>query len=387
MSTTSSLAEHGVSELTGFLPEKAPLLSLPSAFAAWESLASKLPKYLMSDGFRGFVEGLPEFPLDQLRTPEEYERAMVLLSYLGHAYVWCGPKAAERIPAVLAVPWHAVAKRLGRPPVLSYASYCLHNYHRLDPARDLEAGNLALGQSFLGGADEEWFVIVHIDIEKRAAPGLRELLPGQEAVAAGDVARVQTALENIAASLDGINATLERMPELCDPYIYYHRVRPYIHGWHSHPDLPDGVVYEGVAEYEGKPQRFRGETGAQSGIVPALDAFLAVEHKQDLLRDYLMEMRQYMPPDHRGFVERLESGPSVREFVQRHPELTPAYDRCVAGVHRFRAKHLEYAATYIFKQAQTDSKNPHAVGTGGTPFMPYLKKHRDETGEHLVSKA
>jgi indoleamine 2,3-dioxygenase len=46
--------------------------------------------------------------------------------------------------------------------------------------------------------------------------------------------------------------------------------------------------------------------------------------------------------------------------------------------------HLEYAAAYIFRQAQTDAKNPHAVGTGGTPFMEYLKKHRDETAENLV---
>ena len=74
--------------------------------------------------------------------------------------------------------------------------------------------------------------------------------------------------------------TLRRMPEWCEPFIY-HRVRPYIHGWKNHPDLPEGVIYEGVEAYGGKPQQFRGETGAQSSIVPALDAMLGVGHKED----------------------------------------------------------------------------------------------------------
>jgi indoleamine 2,3-dioxygenase len=176
------------------------------------------------------------------------------------------------------------------------------------------------------------------------------------------------------------------MPEWCDPYIYYHRVRPYIHGWKNHPDLPDGVVYEDVAAYAGEPQQFRGETGAQSAIVPALDAMLGIGHKDDMLRMYLMEMRTYMPPPHRVFIESLEARGSVRSFVRQsgHAKLIQAYNACVEGVERFRALHLEYAATYIFRQAQTDRKNPHAVGTGGTPFMDYLKKHRDETAVHLL---
>ena len=177
-----------------------------------------------------------------------------------------------------------------------------------------------------------------------------------------------------------------RMPEHCDPYIYYHRVRPYIHGWKNHPDLPDGLIYEGVAAYAGRPQRFRGETGAQSSIVPALDAMLGVTHQEDALSLYLQEMRTYMPPEHRAFIESLERRGAVRAFVQRcgRPSLTSAYNACTEGVERFRSLHLEYAARYIFHQAQTDPKNPHAVGTGGTPFMQYLKKHRDETGHSRV---
>jgi indoleamine 2,3-dioxygenase len=158
-------------------------------------------------------------------------------------------------------------------------------------------------------------------------------------------------------------------------------VRPYIHGWKNHPDLPEGVIYEGVAVYGGRPQQFRGETGAQSSIVPSLDAMLGVRHRQDALSLYLQEMRTYMPPAHRAFIESLEKRCAVREFVERadRPALNAAFNSCAEELEKFRSLHLEYAARYIFHQAQTDPKNPHSVGTGGTPFMEYLKKHRDET--------
>ena len=52
--------------------------------------------------------------------------------------------------------------------------------------------------------------------------------------------------------------------------------------------------------------------------------------------------------------------------------------------------HLEYAGTYIHQQSQL--KNPFGrggstiTGTGGTPFMKYLKKHRDESQEGKYSQ-
>lgn len=315
---------------------------------------------------------------------------MTLLSYLGHAYVWRGTKPATVLPKNLAVPWHAVGRQLGRPPVLSYSSYALHNFFRFDPAREIECGNIALIQNFLGGIDEEWFVLIHVDIERKAAPGLAVLHDCFDAAEAKDAERLEMLLASVRASVEAMHGTLMRMPEWCDPYVYYQRVRPYLHGWKNHPDLPHGVVYEGVDAYGGRPQQFCGETGAQSAIVPSLDAMLGVSHKNDMLREHLMEMRTYMPPEHRAFIEslaaRADGRPAVRAFVEQcgRKALTNAYDACIDGLAGFRALHLEYAGRYIFRQAQTDDKNPHAVGTGGTPFMPYLTKHRNETALHRL---
>jgi indoleamine 2,3-dioxygenase len=370
----------------GFLPIQDPLIRLPQPFDEWENVATGLPKLFASDHIRRTIEELPPFPTEAISNNRERERAMVLLSYLGHAYVWGGARPAEILPKRLAAPWHSVAESLGRPPVLSYSSYALHNFFRFDPNRDVECGNIGLIQNFLGGIDEEWFILIHVEIERRAAPGLAVLHACMDAADAGDADRLEARLAEVEASLNLVYASLKRMPEWCDPYIYYHRVRPYIHGWKNHPDLPNGVTYEGVEAYGNRPQQFRGETGAQSAIVPSLDAMLGVTHKQDMLRTYLAEMRTYMPPTHRAFIESLEERGSVRAFVQRsgRARLTELYNACVEGLHQFRSLHLEYAAAYIFRQAQTDDKNPHAVGTGGTPFMQYLTKHRDETAEHSI---
>lgn len=381
-----SIAVPELSQERGFLPPEDPLIRLPRAFDAWEELAQRLPKLFTSDQIRGTIAELPRFPVEEIQGARERERAMVLLSYLGHAYVWGGSRPALILPARLAVPWHQVAETLGRPPVLSYSSYALHNYYRFDTSREIECGNLALIQNFLGGIDEEWFILIHVEIERKAGPAIAALPACIDAAQEDDAERLESLLTQVDSSLRAMHATLHRMPEWCDPYVYYHRVRPYIHGWKNHPDLPDGVIYEGVEAYGGLPQQFRGETGAQSSIVPSLDAMLGVGHRDDALKTYLQEMRNYMPPAHRAFIEALEQRDSVRAFAQRagRRSLTSAYNACVEALESFRSLHFEYAATYIFQQAQTDAKNPHAVGTGGTPFMQYLKKHRDETGENRL---
>lgn len=131
-----------------------------------------------------------------------------------------------------------------------------------------------------------------------------------------------------------------------------------------------------------------GENRRAGSIIPSLDAAMGVAHKEDPLRAYLMEMREYMPPRHRAFIERVERGPSIRSYALEHrkdrPSLSEAYNACIEYLELFRSTHLGYAETYIRKQSQRGARNPVEVGTGGTPFIPYLKKHRDETAKYRI---
>ena len=171
-------------------------------------------------------------------------------------------------------------------------------------------------------------------------------------------------------------------------------------GWTHEAMPPEGLVYEGVApasrtdgaagaddggEAVWRTERYFGETGAQSSVVPALDAALGIGMSEDELLPYLLAMREYMPPEHAAFIDALERGPRLREAVRRTNDdvLTAAYDRCVSAAGRLQDElHFELAFTYV---RQWDSRKDDEIqGTGGTPFMPYLRKHRRTTHEALI---
>ncbi len=386
-----SLSHFEISEERGFLPVPDPLSSC-SLCPDLEWLGWQLPKLLAARQLRNTInqlQGIIPGKMDDWSI-DTYRFANRILSFAAHGYIWENPDhPLDRLPANLAVPWCEVSNRLGRPPILSYASYALDNWRRLDPSRPIELDNIVLLQNFLGGLDEEWFVAVHIDIEAKAGAAMMAILRAQEAVLENHADDVITHLTALASAQEAMCLTLDRMPERCDPFIYYHRVRPFIHGWKNNPALPNGLVYAGVEEYQETPQYFRGETGAQSSIIPALDAALGITHAEDPLTVYLAEMRHYMPPAHRAFLEMLEhqhdhdGRPLLSGYIMDHksrkPDLLHAYHECVQLLARFRATHLDFAATYIHQQSEKQSSNPTSVGTGGTPFMTYLKKHLEET--------
>ena len=383
------LDAYAVSPERGFLtPYEMDEIFLPDMFDPVVTLALDLPKLLPTGRVRHFLDQIPqinEAAFDQL-DDARLRKLMVHYSFIVQSYVWGEDKVPDFLPRNLAVPYCHLSDLMGQYPLLPYTGYTLDNWARLDKQGPISLDNICVIQNFLGGQDENWFILVHVEIEAKAGPALAAIPPLLGAVDAGDTKAVLRHLRDIRDAWDQINPVFDRMVERCDPHTYYLRVRPYIHGWKDNPALPEGLIYKGVENFDGKGQLFRGQTGSQSSIVPTMDALLGVTHQKDEFRAYLDDLHQYRPPGHRAFIEDVRDQSRLREYVQSldqnvsgHKEIRDLYNEILDYVMKFRTRHLEYAASYINKQARSAAGNPTEIGTGGTPFMAYLKKHRDET--------
>lgn len=384
------LQDYGLSRERGFLAAfELDEIALPERFAPTLEAAENLSGLISSTRLRHWLNRLPDPALENWAptAPEEQVRAaMVRYSFLVQAYVWGEPEAPAGLPANLARPIVALADRLGQAPLLPYSGYVLDNFARIDKTAPLALDNVRMVQNFAGGEDENWFVLIHIGIELEAGVLLDCAVRLIAASEVGDAAACEALLGEMNQAWEKIYAVFKRMGEHCDPYVYFNRVRPWIHGWANNPALDGGLVYEGVEKYAGKPMAFRGQTGSQSSIVPAMDALFGVRHSEDPLKAFLDELHHYRPVSHRRFIEELGTRSTLREFVSSSgsQSLKDAFNANLEQVARFRTRHLEYAASYINKQAALQPGNDPDVGTGGTPFMKYLKKHRDENAAQVV---
>ncbi|HEY8190192.1 MAG TPA: indoleamine 2,3-dioxygenase, partial [Micavibrio sp.] len=297
--TKLNLKDYDVTPERGFLtPHDMGRVTLPDAFSPIVDARRMMPGWMTSGRGRTFMNALPEVDMDRyLPTLNDAQLRMLMVhySFIVQAYVWGEKEPAKILPRNLAVPYCKLADKIGQFPLLPYTAYTLDNWEKLDPAGDVALDNIRVIQNFYGGVDENWFIMVHIEIEAKAGKALAAIPDLIEAVDAKDAEAVRAGLQQVRSAWEQINPVFDRMPERCDPYIYYHRVRPYIHGWKGNPALPDGLIYEGVEKYAGKPQAFRGQTGSQSSIVPVMDALFGIFHENDPMREFLEELHQYRP--------------------------------------------------------------------------------------------
>ncbi|PLB53423.1 Indoleamine 2,3-dioxygenase subfamily [Aspergillus steynii IBT 23096] len=431
-----ALADYGISPSHGFLPSEAPLDILPDPYyTKWEWTVLNMQSLLLSRRIREVVDRMPMLSTVYLASEGEWRRAYVVLGFILHGYVWGGNKPAEKIPPQLTVPLFEVCEHLELPPVATYAGVCLWNYKPIFPDEPLDdLHNLACVNSFTGSLDEQWFYLISVAIEARGGPAIPVMLQAITAARLGNTVVVTECLQHLAEIIDEVGTLLERMYEHCDPYVFYHRIRPYLAGSKNMADagLPNGLLYDngtGKADY----RQYGGGSNAQSSLIQFFDIVLGIEHrptgegrpkKTDDEKDgvpgaprhgFIQEMRSYMPGPHRRFLEHVNAVANIREYVEdRNSDkaLCIAYDGCLSMLRVLRDKHIQMVSRYIIipsrdskpRAPRASSPRRHAPamnlanarnadgkidnkklrGTGGTALIPFLKQARDETGEPAI---
>ena len=362
----------------GFLPEEDPLTAFPSnsEFAVLDETGRDLASLLHDHGFRHYARTLniPLWPENRAHPKDlpELRLYYVRVGFLASAYInQVGEEPATVLPTNLAAPLCRACRLLKRPPILSYDGYALYNWKRFRRDQPIALGNIDTVQNFVHLYDEHWFILVHVEIEALAARILDAIAGVQVALSTKKLTTVDDALWTIASAVSDQVKVLRRIPEKMDPALYYKTFRPYIRFF-------ENVFYETT---EQRPvagsnphaptmvrMNFRGETGAQSSIMPTLVAFMKIPHKSSMLTNHLADMLQYMPAEHRHVIEAVEAMPSIRERADRL-----AYNAVLDAIADFRTVHYGWAQEYINRW--TDDPR----GTGGTPYMEWLQQLIEET--------
>ena len=350
--------------LRGFLPEQDPLSSFPgdSPYRLLDDIGKDLPSLLNDSHFRSYARTL-NIPSWQDGADDENLPALRLyylrLGFLASAYInQVGEEVCHVLPANIAVPLAQACKLLERPPILSYDGYALYNWRRFQTDRPIELGNLDTLQNFVHLYDEHWFILVHVEIEAIAADILAAIARIDKALKTVPEPDIEADLWCIATAIGRQVNVLKRIPEKMDPKLYYKTFRPYIRFF-------ENVVYEGVNQ---QAIDFRGETGAQSSIVPVLVEFMKIPHQSSILTEHLDDMRRYMPKRHRLYIEQVAAMPSIKRSEYRGP-----FNAILDNLIEFRKVHYGWANEYIHKRV----KDPR--GTGGTPYMQWLNQMIQET--------
>jgi len=362
------VAMHAESYERGFLPSKDPASTFTlypelNCLNAW---GQQLPTLLQDPQFRHNAREwvIPSWPDDQVTQSNlaELHLYYLRLAFIASGYInQIGQPKCKKLPANIAQPLIKACELLGRPSILSYDGYALYNWYRLDSSKPIELGNIDTLQNFVTLYDEHWFILVHVAIEALAGEMINSILT----MDTHDPGQIDHCLQIIESTLHQQIDILKRIPEHMSSQLYFDHFRPYIGFFQE-------VTYEGklTARFN-----YRGETGAQSSLLPLLTAFLKIPHEETELTTHLNDMCNYMPVAHRQLITRLENLESIKPLAS-----TALFNRVLETMAQFREQHFCWAKSYIAHKTQ-DPK-----GTGGTPYYRWLNQLIDETRQFKIKK-
>ena len=390
------------------LPKATPAADFV-ALAEAEAMLKALPMVREEDGGRLFcrqVDALSTADLtpalkdnDPTRAEEAEqlaERACLVFAFLSYAYLRAGAVERSELPPALAVPWHAAATYLGRAMSLDYVSTVLTNCVVDETEGGGRLGEVTVGATFTGTRDEAHFYALHARIEAAAAPAVQAMLRVLEPPAAVDAAVLAAALEDVAKGVRAVAKLLPRMRDGCAPPVFYDRIRPLLAGF-THPIRLRGVRGGPLGAFASRTYAtLRGASGAQSALLPCVDAFLGIGHTGPReMPEYAPSRVEHMPLAHRALLRRLRAAaPAAPDAVEAlctvaaaessgaAARLRRARASCTDALMAFRKAHLALATAYILSPAAaaatpTPSATPSqtirhcpAVDVGPSPSSP-----------------
>lgn len=393
------LERFGLTE-RGFVPRNSEVAQrLPLAFEAWELVGDDIALLTKTKAVRERVEAWQLISLDALGSAAhgfspELRRVYALLTLIANCYVWCDEGDPRPfLPRALAIPLHTASTRLGMLPVISHAAVDLWNFRCLDDQKFSQDSFRCLN-TMTGTKDEEWFYCTSTAIQAIGGPlvlASYDILA--EAVPQRDCKAVLGFLEDVSRRLKQMLAILLRASEHCRPQVFYNEMRPLLQGFGKGTKLSQGLVYEGVEEYGGKPQTFGGASAAQSSCIPLLDRVLGVQQMGDA-KSFTEDMLRYMPGRHREYLELFFEQPSLRNIIIRWREqavdvssIILAYNKCIDQLVEFRRGHWRLVGSHILaaKAQLVQSQGGCVVGpgdgtgTGGSPLNAFLNSTIEAT--------
>ncbi|XP_007545407.1 indoleamine 2,3-dioxygenase 2-like [Poecilia latipinna] len=382
-----------ISEELGFILEE-PLTHLPDYYRVWLDLANNLTHLIESRKLRDVVHKMPILSPHHLSNHRELRLAHLALGFISMGYVWQEGQhePAQILPKALAWPYWLISRRIGLPPILTYADSVLANWKLKDPTGDMEIGNMDLIFSFPGGETCRGFFMVSLLVEMAASSGITGSLEVMHAVKISDLIGIQKGLIKVTQSLKKMKETFQLMHNHVEANAFHGTLRIFVSGWRDNPMLPRGLLYEGVSN---EPVLLSGGSAAQSSAIQCFDALLCIQHEGET-GAFLTRMRDYMPPAHRQLIETLSVCPSLRDFIMTcsDSDLCQAYNSCVSALVDLRSYHLNTVAKYVtvpgnraramgcpLRGAGTAL---NTTGTGGSNLMVFLKTVRNTTQKALI---
>lgn len=357
---------------TGFIPQKVPIKPedlVSSQYSSLRAIGTVAPKLgsMPDDELEEFVTDLSDEPdiTPSSTTPALCEA--VVRSYVNiAAHLIHRPQFVSRreLPEAIARPLWSFSQYTGRPPSLTYASYALANF--TTPAqRRMLPEDFQIAQTPSGTADEEWFVAAHLSIESTGGEVVEAIEAIEKSIQNTDVNAIVTALESIESCLAFSTKVMPTVMERMNADVFLNKIRPLLYG-HAQ------ITFRGV---DGdRAVTYVGETGAQSGVIRAIDSILSIEHSAEITTP-MNKFIQCAPPAHQKFFEYTSGVGKQLLAMNKNPKISSAHHSTKAALTKFRESHLRAVANYLMP----DGKKLAKYGTGGTHHAKWLKQMINET--------